>query len=76
MVTFRLGFDYTLSGALRTFDVVVDAFFLVDIILHTNTAFWDDSGLLVISRRAIFTRYASTWLLWDLASTVSCWRCA
>lgn len=71
MVTFRLGFDYNVSGILAGLDLWVDCLFLLDIILYTQTALWDDSGTLIVSRRAIVTRYATSWLIWDVCSTVS-----
>jgi hypothetical protein len=70
-VTFRLGFNVEPVRGWFVWDMTVDALFFADILGALNTAFWSESGHLVMDRKTIALRYGSTWLFWDLLSTVS-----
>lgn len=68
---FEFGFLETPKGALAVIDNVVNGFFAIDIILTFFVAYLDKSSyLLVDSPRLIALRYAKTWLLFDVVSTV------
>lgn len=70
VVPFRLGFNYDASGGWYTFELVVDGFFLFDIVLNFRTAYFNDDRVLIINPRKIFWRYAKSWFLFDLTSSI------
>ncbi|KAL1210335.1 putative potassium channel AKT5 [Cardamine amara subsp. amara] len=68
---FEFGFLQTPRAPLSILDNVVNGFFAVDIILTFFVAFLDKATyLLVDDPKRIAWRYASTWLLFDVISTV------
>jgi voltage-gated potassium channel Kch len=73
-VPFRIGFDQPATGGADIFDWIVDCFFLMDMGVCFNTAFFDDStdqaDVLVLDRKRITVKYLKTWFIIDLASTV------
>ena len=67
---FRIAFDdwYSLL-AIRNwtvFELLCDGFFLSDVVLNCNMAFYDSTGILEVSRRKILVEYARTWMLIDV----------
>lgn len=73
-VPLRLAFDEfnECPEALWVFEAVVDWFFVADICLNFRTGVFviGQSGAISTSLRAIAWRYAKTWLLIDLASSI------
>ncbi|XP_041021102.1 potassium channel KAT3 isoform X1 [Juglans microcarpa x Juglans regia] len=69
---FELAFGKVASGSLEPVDLVVDAFFVVDIILTFFIAYFDKSTyLLVDDRKKIALRYLKKlWFPMDVASTL------
>ncbi|KAG2691650.1 hypothetical protein I3843_08G017800 [Carya illinoinensis] len=69
---FELAFGKVATGSLQPVDLVVDAFFVVDIILTFFVAYLDKSTyLLVDDRKKIALRYVKKlWLPMDVASTL------
>ena len=72
---FELGFlttriDTTPSLILFVINRVVDFLFIVDIVIQANTAFIDNRGRKVYSRRKIFRHYARTWMFVDVVSVI------
>jgi hypothetical protein len=51
-------------------DSVIDALFLVDVVLNCLTAYSENDGTVQTNPRAILRRYARGWLFVDLVSTV------
>ena len=49
-------------------DVLIDVFFLCDVVLNTITAYVDD-GHLVTDHRAILLNYSRTWMAFDIISS-------
>lgn len=70
VVPFRLGYDVDAVGGWYVLEMIIDGFFLVDILLNFRTAFFDDERKLIYEPRILFWRYARGWFLLDLISTV------
>jgi hypothetical protein len=70
VVPLRLGFDYDATGSWYLLEFIIDGFFMIDIVLNFRTAFFNEERLLVFDPRVIFWRYAKSWFLVDLVSTV------
>lgn len=70
VVPFRLGYDVDAIGGWYVLEMIIDGFFLVDILLNFRTAYFDDERKLIYEPRALFWRYAKGWFLLDLISTV------
>jgi hypothetical protein len=51
-------------------DLIIDIFFLLDILLNFNTAYYAYRGELRVSRREIAAHYLRTWLFLDLVASV------
>jgi hypothetical protein len=65
-VTTRVGYDLTeLEPWSWKFllDVVVDAYFMVDLFLQFNTAYLDERGLQVVSLKTIAWHYVTGWFV-------------
>ncbi|WCJ29789.1 Potassium channel KAT3 [Euphorbia peplus] len=68
---FGLAFRQAATGALVPVDLVVDAFFAIDIILTFFVAYLDKSTyLLVDDHKKIALRYVTSWFTMDVASTL------
>lgn len=68
---FEFGFLDKPKGPLSIADNIVNGFFAIDIILTFFVAYLDRSTyLLVDNPRQIAWRYASTWLAFDVISTI------
>lgn len=68
---FEFGFLQTPREPLSIIDNVVNGFFAVDIVLTFFVAFLDKATyLLVDDPKRIAWRYTSTWLIFDVVSTV------
>ena len=68
---YTLAFKYShLWSSYSILDISTDLFFLTDILLKFNTAFYNHEHLLVVSRTEIALHYARTWLLFDLVAAV------
>lgn len=68
---FEFGFLERPTGPLAITDNVVNGFFAVDIILTFFVAYLDkDTFLLIDSHKKIAWRYAKTWLIFDIISTI------
>ncbi|KAF4316365.1 hypothetical protein BBO99_00008728 [Phytophthora kernoviae] len=50
--------------------MIIDSFFLLDILLNFRTAYFDDERRLIYDPRVLFWRYLKGWFLFDLISTV------
>lgn len=58
------------NPALENFDLAIDGLFLLDIVVTFNTAFYNKEGQVIVSRRAICSRYLRTWFALDLAACI------
>lgn len=70
MVPLRLGFDYDAIGGWYYFELGVDIFFFIDILLSFRTAYFDDERVLIYSSRRIAIRYMKGSFVPDLLSTL------
>ena len=70
-VPIRLGFDLPNDAPEWVYsDWIVDAFFLVDILVNFRTCYFDDRHVLITTGREIVQRYLRTWFIIDVLSTI------
>lgn len=62
--------DASESGSLYAFISVVNAYFLIDILVTFCTGYNDQMGLLVLDPSLIARRYAHGWLVWDVIAGI------
>lgn len=70
-VPYQLAFDTTSGNILtpyNSFDVMVDCFFMTDVIFNFITCFYHE-GQYVSDFRAIATNYLKTWFVIDVAGS-------
>lgn len=69
-VPYRLGFSdsVTLWSAWFWFDLGVDLYFILDIVVSIHTAYYNALGELVVQPAAIRSNYVSSWFIVDLAA--------
>ncbi|GMF41997.1 unnamed protein product [Phytophthora fragariaefolia] len=70
VVPFRLGYDVDATGGWYVLEMIIDGFFLVDIVINFRTAYFDEERRLIYDPRTLFWRYAKGWFVLDLISTV------
>ena len=71
MSPFELGFLHKARPPLSVLDNVVNGFFAIDIVLTFFVAYLDkNTYLLIDDRKLIAWKYASTWLAFDVISTI------
>jgi hypothetical protein len=70
VVPYRLAFNVPAENDWLAFELTVDGFFLMDIVLNFNTAIWNNSGELVGKRQTITEQYLRGWFTVDFLSTV------
>ncbi len=70
VVPYRLGFSHPvlLWSPWFWFDACVDLYFISDIFMSCSTAFYDDTGALVVNGAQIRRQYVRTWALIDVSS--------
>lgn len=51
-------------------DLSINFVFIFDIFFNLNTSFYDDEGMLIVVRKAIFKNYLKTWLMFDLLACI------
>lgn len=64
------GLDDELWSATFWFEVIVDLFFAVDILVNFRTAFWDSNGFREKDTKKIAEHYIEHWFVLDLLSCV------
>lgn len=62
------GVDLSLSYRLP--DYFVDAFFLIDVFIIMNSAFYNDEVYLIDDRKTIIIEYLKTWFFIDVFSSI------
>ena len=69
-VPYRLGFSHPviLWSGWFWFDAAVDLYFVADVFVSLSTAFWDDSGELIVEPANIRRNYLRTWFAIDISS--------
>ncbi|CAA0838345.1 Potassium channel AKT1 [Striga hermonthica] len=68
---FEFGFNMRHSKALAVTDNVLNAFFAIDIVLTFFVAYLDKETYLIIDdHKMIASRYAKTWLIFDVIATI------
>lgn len=68
MIPFRLCFDVDASGGLLILENIMDASFMLDIVITFNTGFYK-KGYLVMKRKDIILNYLKTWFILDLLAS-------
>ena len=69
-IPLEIGFETVTHPAQFAVDVVVDLFFISDIIINFRTAYHKDDGELQLDTRAIALSYARSWFVLDLVASV------
>jgi hypothetical protein len=49
-------------------ELCIDILFFIDVLINCNSAYLDNEGVLITSRRRILTNYAQGWLVLDLVA--------
>jgi hypothetical protein len=72
LVPFRIGFELEAEPweFLFVFDILVDIYFVVDMVLVFNTAFLDGEGRLRVERSEIRANYMAFWFWIDFVSVI------
>lgn len=68
LIPYQIGFDVISDGAFLSFDYFIHAFFITDIVLTFNTAYYQ-KGALVVRRKLIAKNYLRLWFWIDFLST-------
>jgi hypothetical protein len=72
VVPYRTGFGLIICHEYTPFafwfEVFVDVYFILDIVINFRTAFWDVNQELIIEPKAICFEYLKTWFFIDLAA--------
>ncbi len=68
LIPFRLSFDVIFPIELEIFSYIVDFYFLIDIILMFNTAYYD-KGNIVLNRKKIVLNYLKFWFWIDTVTS-------
>ena len=76
-VVWRISFNAQATGMIFLFEIAIDIYFTVDVILNCNTAFYDESGDLIgvnskgkADRSVLLKHYASGWMVIDVVSVL------
>ena len=69
-VSIVLSFSVEQSQPMKDFDLVIDACFIVDMIIVTRTAYLNEEDVVVTIPNMIFLRYLKTWFFPDLLSSI------
>lgn len=69
-VPLRIGFDLAVEFGTVAFwfDLFVDLYFLVDIVINFRTAYLDNNGVLIIQRKLVTVNYLKGWCIVDIIS--------
>lgn len=67
-VSFAL--DDSTTPAVTTLEILVDVFFIADIVLNFHTAFVSHGNVLIVDKPAITKNYLTTWFAVDVASSI------
>jgi hypothetical protein len=65
-VVYRISFEKKPKVWVIAVDFIMDIFYLVDMLRILTTPYYNSSGKIETNKRAIFRRYAGSWLLFDL----------
>ena len=60
--------DYDSLDAWGVLEMVLDVLFFLDIIVNFNSAYFDQEGTLIISRKTITINYLKSWFLLDVSA--------
>lgn len=70
-LTYRIAFldnVLVLHSKMFIFDIIIEIIFVIDVIIHCLTSFYDQDGNIVYSIKEIIKQYLSTWMIFDLIS--------
>lgn len=70
ILPYRIAFSEEHSVGYAIFEFLLDIIFMSDVVLNFLTAHYSDDGSIVTSHRAIALRYARSWLVPDLISSI------
>lgn len=58
------------EGDLLIFDMVIELFFIIDIVVHFRTSFVDTSGRIIYNQKKIAVRYLKGWFILDFLAAL------
>ena len=58
------------EGDLLIFDMVIELFFIIDIVVHFRTSFVDTSGRIIYDQKKIAVRYLKGWFILDFLAAL------
>ena len=64
-----ISFDVDTSGTFDIFELFIDCWFTLEVVLNFFTAFYE-KGILIVDLHKIFWNYLKSWLMIDLSSSV------
>ncbi|OQR81564.1 Voltage-gated Ion Channel (VIC) Superfamily [Thraustotheca clavata] len=70
MVPYRIGFNSDPTGTGLTFDLFVDSFFFLDILISFRTAYYTTERQLIVNQKTIIFSYLRGWFMIDFVSTL------
>lgn len=70
VIPFRIGFDEEATGGVLVFDICIDVFFGIDILVNLYSGIYDEYGVFVDDHRRIVSTYLKGWFIIDFCSTV------
>lgn len=66
---FVISFDVDTSGTFDLFELFIDCWFTLEVIINFFTAYYE-KGILIVDLRKIFWNYLNSWLLVDMSSSL------
>jgi hypothetical protein len=71
VMPYKIAFiDVTPDSPWFVFDLVIDCLFFTDFLVNLFSAYYDQDGILVTSRKKIFLNYLKTWMIPDLIACI------
>ena len=70
MLPLTLGFSDVLPDELDTIGLVIDFFFMADVLISCNTGYEDTDGVVVMDRKRAFNAYLQGWLIIDTLTAI------
>ena len=58
------------SAFWRLLNIIIDSFFIIDIVFSFNTAYYDEDFVCIDSRKIIACKYMQSWFLVDIVAII------
>lgn len=70
VVPYRIAFPSNDTEFWRTFDLIIDSLFLLDVLVNSFTAFYINDDEIETSNKKIIIHYAKTWMIFDVLASI------